>query len=64
MTLEVDTIISLLDKFSNVFANLGEHNAGETEYIEHEIYQFMHSPKRESMMTGERQARAGGKSAE
>lgn len=54
MTLEVDTIISLLDKFSNVFANLGEHDAGETEYIEHEIYQFMHSPKRESMMTGER----------
>lgn len=54
MTLEVDTIISLLDKFSNVFANLGEHDASETDYIVNEIYQFMHSPKRNDMMTGER----------
>lgn len=47
-------ILSLLDKFSNVFANLGHRNAGDTEYIENEIYQFIHSPKRERMMTGER----------
>ena len=50
----MDTIISLLDKFSNVFANLGEHDASETDYIVNEIYQFMHSPKRNDMMTGER----------
>lgn len=50
----MSTIINLLEKFSNVFANLGKHDAGQTDYIENEIYQFLHSPKREAMMTGER----------
>lgn len=37
-----------------MFAHLGEHDATQTDYIKNEIYQFLLSPKRNDMMTGER----------
>lgn len=47
-------LLNLADKFYNVFAHLGEHDANDREFIVHELHVFMNSKKREDMLSGEK----------